>query len=87
MSNEQLIRYLHQELCSISGIGVKTNEALIRLNCSKVIDLLFHFPTKIITKKILPPICYKPQPDERVVSRVRVVNIPTFKYTSKVVKI
>ena len=87
MNNEQLIAYLNQDLLAIPGIGIKAKEAFLRLSCTKVIDLLFHFPTKIITRKILPPSDYQLQPDERVVNKVKVLSVPAFKYGSKVIKI
>lgn len=43
-------------LSKIPNIGPKTEEALERLNINKISDLLWHFPSNVIHKKLYPSI-------------------------------
>ena len=52
--------YLKSSVRILPGVGEKTYEALQRIGCSKISDLLFHFPSKAIFKKFNPDLLLMP---------------------------
>jgi ATP-dependent DNA helicase RecG len=52
--------YLQSSVKILPGVGEKTYEALLRIGCSKIVDLLFHFPSKAIFKKFNPNLLLMP---------------------------
>lgn len=48
----EIFTYLNSSIIALPGVGEKIYEALERLNCRTIFDLLTHFPTKIIFRSI-----------------------------------
>ncbi len=66
--------FYKNELTSIPGVGEKAVEALNRLHIYTPADLLFHFPSQILKKKLYTPIFYINH-DDNVILRLRILDI------------
>ena len=75
---------MKNSLDTIPGVGEKAIEALKRLNIYSPNDLLFHFPSNVINKKIYQPI-FSLNIGDLVVLKVKIIAIdqPSSSYSSK----
>lgn len=68
------MQFWKNNLKDIQGIGPKVEEALGRLNIHSSYDLLFHFPSNIIHKRLYPPL-YSLEQGELVVLQLKIFAI------------
>ena len=68
------INYLLSPTSVLPGVAPKTSEALSRIGCHKVIDLLLHFPVRLVFKKFHPNMHMVDERDE-VVTEVTVLEL------------
>ncbi len=78
------MQFCKSNLTDLPGIGPKIEEALKRLNINSPFDLLFHFPSNIVHKRLYPPLFSLKQGD-LVILHVRILDIdqPNNPYSSR----
>jgi ATP-dependent DNA helicase RecG len=66
--------FCNPDLKLIPGIAEKTEQALFRLNITRSFDLLFHFPTQVINKKLYPPI-FTIKEGDQVILKLKILDM------------